>query len=849
MNAVPSTVDLSNCDREPIHQLGGIQSTGFLVAISSDWIVRHVSANISEWIGRQGPELIGSPLDSVFSEEAIHSLRNRMQGMRGGDTVERAFNVPLFSDSRNFDVAIHVAGDLIVFEAEDSLAESQLSAASLVQSMLSRLNQSDSFLGFCREGARQVRMLTGFDRVMVYRFGPDGSGQVIAESVGGGLDSFLGLHYPASDIPQQARVLYTRTWMRIISDVNATAVPIIPAEVASGEPLDLSLSLLRSVSPIHLEYLRNMGVAASLSISIMRGGRLWGLLACHHTQPRKLSFERRTAAELFGQMFSLLLESREREDEAADEARARIVQNSLMSAIASDGSSLSTLANFSSELRTLFRCNGVAIWLNGELQTEGVTPTREELTGLVRFLNRVNEGKVYVTAKLGAELPGAVDYVERAAGLLAVPVSRSARDYLLFFRQEVSRTVTWAGNPAKPAELGPNGLRLTPRKSFDAWQEVIHGESEPWSSVDQRIAESLRLTLLEVVLRLTDMAERQRKDSHERHELLIAELNHRVRNILGLVKGLIAQTSSSGSVEDFAEVIGGRIQALARAHDQITTQDWQPASLMAMIRAEGEAYLAGKSDRVRIGGDDVLILPQAFSSVALVIHELVTNSAKYGALCDRSGWVEINLGRDAVNRLTIDWREYGGPPVQPPTRRGFGTTIIERTIPFDLRGEARIEYARDGLHAWFAIPEHLVERAPPPVLLPASTNSPSAAVPLPAVKGQLLLVEDSMIIAMDAEDALRDLGVQQVAVVGSVDEALRYLDRVKPTAALLDYHVGDETSVAVAERLNVLKIPFFFATGYGETLNLPPKLAGCTVIKKPYSKEALKTGLLSILPP
>ena len=208
--------------------------------------------------------------------------------------------------------------------------------------------------------------------------------------------------------------------------------------------------------------------------------------------------------------------------------------------------------------------------------------------------------------------------------------------------------------------------------------------------------------------RLTDRADSERRSSQQKQELLIAELNHRVRNILSLVKGLLAQTSPTGSVQEYAEVVSGRIQALARAHDQITSDDWQPASLKGLIRAEGEAYLTGKADRIKITGEDVLVAPQAFSTVALVVHEMMTNSAKYGALCDRAGWVGIKWQRDEQNRFVMEWTEQGGPPVRPPTRRGFGSTIIERSIPFDLKGEALIDYALEGVRARFVLPGNLV---------------------------------------------------------------------------------------------------------------------------------------------
>ncbi len=706
-------VDLTSCDREPIHVLGTVQPFGFLLAVSSDWILVRASANAQEWLGRPAEDLLGLPLDAIVDREAIHLLRGHLQTLRGPDAVDRVFGVRLVPDKPVFDIALHVSGGAIIIEAEPSAPE-HLSAGNLVRNMVSRLQQTAEFEPLCREAARQMRALTGFDRVMVYRFAPDGSGEVIAEAVRSGLDRYLGLHYPASDIPKQARALYERNWLRIIADIDAPAIPVIPPHDPAGEPLDLSLSTLRTVSSIHLEYLRNMGVAASLSVSILRDGRLWGLFACHHTEPRHISLERRTAAELFGQMFSWILESREREVLAAQEALARETHNRLMSAMASGGAGLEGLADFADELSGIVACDGLGLWVNGEVTLQGMTPTREEFTGLVRFLNRTAASRVYATDEIGRFHEPGRDFNERAAGMLAVPVSRTPRDFLVFFRKEVARTVTWAGNPEKPASLGPNGVRLTPRKSFEAWREVVHGRSLPWTDAEARTAEALRVTLLEVILRLSDSAERERKEAQERQELLIAELNHRVRNILNLIRGVVTQSrASAGDAEDFTEVVGDRIQALARAHDQVTSANWGPGSLAELLTVEAAAYLGAKADRVVLDGVDVLLEPQAFTTMALVVHELMTNSAKYGALSDSGGRVDVRWERDGFDSLVVHWTETGGPAVKAPTRRGFGSTIIERSVPYELKGEAEVRYALTGLAARLSIPAAFVRAAPP----------------------------------------------------------------------------------------------------------------------------------------
>ncbi|BAU88780.1 response regulator receiver modulated GAF sensor protein [Methylorubrum populi] len=831
----PATVDLASCDREPIHILGSVQPFGFLLAVSPDWIVTRVSENAPAWLGRPVEDLLGLPLDAFVDAEAIHRLRGHLQTLRGPDAVDRIFAVRLLPDQPPFDVALHLSGPAIVIEAEPSEPE-HLSAGNLVRSMVGRLQQTAGYDPLCREAARQMRALTGFDRVMVYRFAPDGHGEVIAEAARSGLDRYLGLHYPVSDIPKQARALYERNWLRIIADVGAPAAAVLPPRDPEGEPLDLSLSTLRAVSPIHIEYLRNMGVAASLSVSILRNGRLWGLFACHHMEPRHISLERRTAAELFGQMFSWILESRQREEEAAQEARSREIHNRLMGALASGVTGLESLPDFVEELAAIVPSDGIGLWVDGTVSLHGATPTAEEFAGLVRFLNRTAASRVYAVDEIGrAHEPGR-DFTERAAGMLAVPVSRTPRDFLVFFRREVARTVTWAGNPEKPAGLGPNGVRLTPRKSFEAWTETVRGRSLPWSEVELRTAEALRVTLLEVILRLSDSAERERKEAQERQELLIAELNHRVRNILNLIRGVVTQSRANvDRPEDFTAVVGERIQALARAHDQVTSSNWGPGSLRDLVLLEAGAYLGRKADRVVLDGVDVLLEPQAFTTVALVIHELMTNSAKYGALCDSAGRIDVRWERDALDHLVIHWRESGGPVVRAPTRRGFGTTIIERSIPYELKGEAEVRYELTGLRARFVVPPAYVRAAPPKQAQPAS-REPSPATRL---DGTVLVVEDNMIIALEAEEVLTALGASAVDMAASVREALRLIEASRPDRAVLDVNLGSETSVPVARRLAELGIPFAFATGYGESFKVPPDLGDVPVVKKPYGADEL----------
>ena len=834
-------VDLTNCDREPIHVPGTVQPFGFLIALTADWLVSRASLNCDAFLGLDPHAILGQPVSAIFCADAIHSLRNRITLLRGADAVERIFALTLVDGGAAFDVAVHFSGQLVVIEGEPA-AHDEMEASSMVRSMVARLGQVDGMTAFLRDGARQVRALTGFDRVMVYRFADGGDGEVVAEALRPGVESFFGLHYPASDIPVQARALYVRNIFRIIADVTAVPVAVVPTLDPAGVALDMSLCLTRAVSPIHVEYLRNMGVGASLSISIIVEGRLWGLFACHHYAPRLPTFAQRSAAELFGQIFSMMLESRERAETAAYEGKARQVADRLMAAVAQDHDLLANARWLGDIIFDTIPADGVGVYIDGQMSFSGLTPDQSAFSTIVTTLNRLAASQVYTTDSLMRVMPEAEVYADRAAGLLAIPLSRRPRDYVVLFRAEQLRSVRWAGEQAKHIEYGPNGPRLTPRKSFEAWSQLVHGTALPFSPAHLRVAEALRTALLEVVLRLSDSADAERQKAHEKQELLIAELNHRVRNILSLIRGLLSQTrDSAGSVDEFIGTLESRVHALARAHDQITADRWAPARLYDLIEVEAGAYLGEMSDRVRLSGPNVLLTPGCFTVMALVIHEMLTNAAKYGALSD-SGVVAIDWRVDSDGSLLIDWSESGGPAVIAPTRRGFGSTVIERSIPYDLGGHAEIHYKLAGIEAQFCIPSAHVASVLPDRMAGERARPAVAATP-GLLKGRnILLVEDNMIIAMDGEDALRDLGaeVMTASSVGRAREAIA----VQPIdLAVLDFNLGNETSLPVADLLAERGIPFLFATGYGDGLELPERFSHIVLVKKPYSGATLAQAL------
>lgn len=427
-----------------------------------------------------------------------------------------------------------------------------------------------------------------------------------------------------------------------------------------------------------------------------------------------------------------------------------------------------------------------------------MTPGVDDFRKIIRALNGTASGKVFASDYIGSLVHGAASFAGAAAGMLAIPISRSPRDYVVLFRSELVRSGRWAGDPHKPAEFGPNGPRLTPRESFAERQELVRGRLQPFTESEIRVAETLRATLIEVVLRLADHASAERQQASARQELLIAELNHRVRNILAMIRGLIRQSQPSDpAVKDFAKVVDGRIHALARAHNQITDDHWGPAPLEALIEAEAQAFVQ-PSERVTFAGNPVMLNPQAYSTMALVLHELVTNSTKYGSL-SKGGTVEIEWERNEAGDLLLTWCERGGPEVTVPTRKGFGTTIIHKSVPYDLGGTAKVDYAPSGLQACFRIPARHVSK-PRKVTgkairyLRPAYGHPTEAPDSMLAGHHVLLIEDSLIIALDAEDAVQRLGADTVATAATVDAALDLLADTPPTVAMLDINLGDRDS-------------------------------------------------------
>ncbi|MEM1196161.1 MAG: HWE histidine kinase domain-containing protein [Pseudomonadota bacterium] len=851
MNFISTPDEITQCDREPIHQIAAIQPFGGLIQINSDWTIGHRSENCAQILRLESLPDVGASLESVFTPDAIQNLRAAMRRLASGTEVDRLFGVQLTENAKLFDCAVHCVGERTIIEFEPHDDRDLVNHIALITPIVERLEAVSDTDTLCSQAASLVRETLGYDRVMVYKFHEDEIGEVIAEDAREDLEPYLGLRYPSGDIPKQARALLVRNRVRVIADIEAPRSAIYPPVAFGNRPLDLSMSGLRAHSKMHLKYLRNMGVRATLTISLLRQGKLWGLISCHHMEPRLPSFSLRTVAETLGQMLSLILDRILIDRSERLRSRGRELHNQLMVNLAQGAQLGETVTTIGETLDGLISHDGLTMHLGGEFSRSGTAPTQDEYKTIAAELSRAPLNSAFGTANLARSLPEAAVFATRAAGALIIPISRSPEDHLILWRKPLSQTVRWAGDPDKAKATNPDD-RLQPRESFAAWEQTVEGQSEAWSEDDLHFAEGLRITLLEVFMRMSEEVARERNRAREQQELLIAELNHRVRNILNLIRSLVSQSRHDAiDVESFATIIGGRINALASAHNNITQQNWAPAPLARLFETEIEAYLTNQRDRFTLTGEAVLIAPEAYTVIALVVHELMTNSAKYGSLCDRSGSVSVELGRDARGDLTIAWRERGGPPVQPPTRRGFGSVIIERSIPYELKGEAQLRFQLTGLEADFVIPARFVSRpSQSAVEAPAAPatleNAAAASSQGGAVKTRphrVLVVEDSMIIAVDVEENLRRLGIGTVDVASSVSTALTAIENQRPDLALVDFNLGSESSEPVIKELARQGVLFVLATGYGELNDKLDEFGAIGLLRKPYGRVEIENVL------
>lgn len=481
------------CAREPIQFSGAIQPYGYLLSFDpSSGVIRHASVNCSELFEVDLQHIVGSPIGDFADLDFAGYIRQFHANAASAQPAEYIGSMNLGAQAHYCDLSLHVAQGLAHLEIEPQPPSAQsLTASEAAHRMIRRLLTCNAIAELHQSAAEQIRELTGFDRVMVYRFLADGSGEVIAESLAEDVQSYLGLRYPAADIPPQARALYLQSRVRIIADTHYTPAAIVPAVLPNGQPLDLSQHGLRSVSPVHLEYMRNMGMAASMSISIIVDGQLWGLIACHHRTARQLPPRHRTAADLFGMFYSLLVASDQHLREMAQKATARALRIAVLNALMAAPDPNSLLPQLLPQLRQAIACDALVYVAAEATHADGLAMDAASLRDAQAWLARQTEP---VTAThQSQDWQSAPRQTNDLAGLLAVRLD--AQHALLFFRREQIEEVRWAGEPSKHLVATDDGVRLAPRRSFQTWRQTVRGQAQAWSAQDMEDAESVEIML------------------------------------------------------------------------------------------------------------------------------------------------------------------------------------------------------------------------------------------------------------------------------------------------------------------------------------------------------------------
>ena len=502
-------VQVTNCDSEPVQTPGCIQSHGVLLVFRLvDLAIQQVSENVGRLLGSEADDLLGKPLAAVIGESGARRLHAFLASEPIGRNPLYCQTLTLGAAKAAFHLIVHSNDGVGLLELEPAaLDAAEPDYYSLVKKSIVRLQGATSVQEFCQFACDEVRQLTGLDRVMAYFFHEDGSGEVIAEARREDLHSWLGLHYPAHDIPQPAREIFKRIWIRPLPDAAGALSEMVPlANPHTGRGLDMTYCGLRGASVMYTEYLRNMGVGASLTLSIRHAGSLWGLIAGHHGTATSFPWQVRAACELLAQTVSLQLAYVEEREHERYRGRMQASHLATLARVARDGD-LSRLTQPSPSLLDGIQSGGAAVYQRNEWFTVGDVPGLSELTELAAWLRPgfssavAKSQPLYATDRLSEAYPAAAGYADVASGLLAVPLSSTARHLLLWFRPAVAHTVAWAGNPSdSPTVLGPHGPRLTPRASFALWHESVAARSLPWTTAEREAALYLRTLVMDLVV-------------------------------------------------------------------------------------------------------------------------------------------------------------------------------------------------------------------------------------------------------------------------------------------------------------------------------------------------------------
>ena len=600
---------LRRCETEPIHTPGAIQAHGALLRTDADDVVRVVSADLT-LLGTEAAAALGRPLSEVLGSELSEALERIPAG--------EAFSAP-GPTGAVLDVLTHPAGDgglLVEIEPPSSIDVHQRAG---LATMLRQLQAATSVQELLDRIVEHTRALTGFDRVMAYRFDEEWNGTVVAEDAADGLGSFLGLRYPSTDIPTQARALYLRNRVRLIPDVAQGTVEL-RCDGAAPHEVDLSDSTLRAVSPVHLEYLRNMGVRASGSAALVVDGQLWGLVACHHYDgPRRPSQRLRLLLDVLCGTASALLGGLGTTERALEQLSIATRLDGLSAPLFDEQLADPLDALDAAAVLDLLGADGLVVTSQGRSAVAaGHHPDDHAVLELIDRLPA--DSSELVTERLDEEHPDLLDRAEGddTTGLLAVRWSGPS-DWLLVFRREQIRSVRWGGDPGhKEVVVEPEGARLGPRSSFEEYVETVRGTSAPWTGAHRFAAGELAVRLG------TAWAHRERRDRSVAAMMQRALLLDGVPSVPGVDVGVTYHPArGEGLGGDWFDVYFGRSGRVVVALGDVAGHGMEVAATMAQLRHALRAYTMTEADlsgaMVRLNELCCELLPRDMATLVVAV--------------------------------------------------------------------------------------------------------------------------------------------------------------------------------------------------------------------------------------
>ena len=613
--------DLSNCEREEIHLAGSIQPHGALLVVSEpDYRVVQASANAAEFLNLK--QVIGMALADLDGDLLIHILPHLDPTSQG---MPIAVRCRIGNPSAEFDSLLHrpPAGGLVI---ELERAGPSVDLSRHIANALEKIRTASSLRALCEEAATLFQDRTGYDRVMVYRFDDEGHGEVYSERRKPELEAYLGNRYPATDIPQMARRLYERTRVRVLVDVNYAPVPLQPRlSPITGRDLDMSLCFLRSMSPIHLQYLKNMGVGATLVVSLVVGGKLWGLVACHHYEPRFIHFEMRAVCELLAEAIATRIAALESFAQSQSEIFVQRLEQRMIEAVSREGDWRAAIFDSSQSILQPLGASGSALIYEGQIVSSGEVPGTQQIREIGEWLDARRGTPVLATASLGLEFPEFAGIIKVASGIAVTTISDNPGEYLIWFRPERIRTVTWGGDPLKPFVIGDDPSDLSPRRSFAQWHQLVEGTSEPWTAADIASARLIGQSVTDIILQfraVRTLIAQDQLEQFSRHvriseqPVIIAGIDGRILLMNEAFKALLPKDHTAVSrlddlagafqqPEDFLRSVGGLLDHRRAWRGEL------------MLRSEGnrEKPLMVRADPVRPSRDRVLGFVLLFSDI------------------------------------------------------------------------------------------------------------------------------------------------------------------------------------------------------------------------------------------